>query len=96
MLLNVNFILHATKTCSLNEIVLIKLQDQYCVRILQYTTAPVKLTKAQISDLNVCWNFVCRQNLGFYQHESVRSFIYGVGSLEFPHIRLLLVYKLII
>ena len=37
-----------------------------------------------------------RKIVGFYTHESVRSFIYGLGRLNFSHIRLLLLYKLII
>ena len=37
-----------------------------------------------------------RNIFGFYKHESVRSFIYGLGGLNFFLIRLLLVYKLII
>ena len=37
-----------------------------------------------------------RKMFGFYKHESVRNFIYGLGRLDFFHIRLLLVYKLII
>ena len=74
----------------------INLQDSYFLSILQYATAAVKLTKVQISELNACWNFVYRKIFAFYKRESVRSFIYGLGRLDFCHIRLLLVYKLII
>ena len=83
-------------TYSLNEILHINLQDSYFLSILQYAAAAVKLTKAQISELNACWNFVYRKMFGFYEHESVRIVIYGLGRHDFCHIRLLLVYKLII
>ena len=83
-------------TYSLNEILRINLHSSYCLPILQYATAAVELTKAHISELNACWDFVYRKFVGFYKHESVRSLIYGLGRLDFCHIRLLLVYKLII
>ena len=38
-------------TYSLNDILCINIQDSYCLPILQYTTAAVQLTKAQISEL---------------------------------------------
>ena len=51
-------------TYSLNEILRINLQNSYCLPILQYGTAAVKLTKAQISELNARWNFVFRNFFG--------------------------------
>ena len=82
-------------TVSLNEIVRINLLNSYCLPILQYATAALKLNKSQSSELNACWNFVYRKIFGFHKHESVRSFIQGLGLLDFTHIRMLLMYKLI-
>ena len=61
----------------------INLQDLYCFPILQYATAATKPIKVQMSGLNACWNFVYRNFFEFYKHESVRSFIYGLGRLDF-------------
>ena len=51
-------------TYSLNEILHINLQESYCLLILQYATAAVKLTKVHSSELNACWNFMYRNIFG--------------------------------
>ena len=48
-------------TVSLNEILRINLLDSYCLLILQYATAALKLNKSQSSELNACWKFVYRK-----------------------------------
>ena len=52
-------------TDSLNEILRINLLDSYCLPILQYATAALKLNKSQSWELNACWNFVDRKMFRF-------------------------------
>ena len=53
----------------------------------------MKLSQAQVSNLNACWNSVYRRIFGFNRWESVRIFINGIGRLDFYHIRELLRLK---
>ena len=45
---------------NLDEILHLKLQDTYCLSILTYAIAVMKLTVRQVDELNVCWNSVYR------------------------------------
>jgi len=41
---------------SLNELVHLKLHESYCLPLLSYGSAAVKLTTCQLADMNSCWN----------------------------------------
>ena len=82
------------KTCSLNEIMRLNLQESFCLPFLQYTMAAVRLSKLQVSELNACWNSVFRYIFDFAKSESVRAFIFAMGRIDFAHIRMLQSYIL--
>ena len=83
------------KTCSLNEIMRLNLQESFCLPVLQYAMAAVRLSKLQVSELNACWNSVFRYIFGFAKSESVRAFRFGMGRIDFAHIRMLQSYNFI-
>ena len=58
--------------------------------------AAVRLSKLQVSELNACWNSVFRYIFGFAKSESVRAFIFGMGRIDFAHIRMLQSYNFMI
>jgi hypothetical protein len=70
----------------LDEIILLTLQKSYSLPILTYAAAFVNNTVKQLDDLNACWNYVFREIFGFHMHESVKSFICGLGRLDLRHI----------
>ena len=49
------------KTYSLDEILRLCLLDSYCLPVLQYATAAIRLSKYQVLKLNVCCNSVFRK-----------------------------------
>ena len=71
------------------------LQESFCLPVLLYAMAAVRLSKLQVSELNECWNSVFRYIFGFAKHESVRTFIFGKGRIDFAHIRMLQSYNLL-
>ena len=81
-----NCILGNTK--SMDEILKLSLIESHCLPILTYATVAMKLSKIQINELNICWNSMYRRVFGFNKWESVRSFINGMGRLDFFHLRL--------
>ena len=81
------------KTCSLNEIMRFNLQECFCLPVLQYAMAAVRLSKLQVSELNACWNSVFIYIFASAKSESVRAFIFGMGRIDFTHIRMLQSYN---
>jgi len=72
----------------MDDLVKLKLLESYCLPILLYATAAMKLTNEQLCELNAAWNSVYRRIFGFNKWESVRQFIGGLGRLDFNHIRM--------
>lgn len=69
------------------DLVKLQLLESYCLPILSYATAAMKLSNEQLSELNAAWNSAYRRIFGFNKWESVRQFIGGLGRLDFTHIR---------
>jgi len=67
----------------LDEIVHLTLLLSYGLSILTYAVAVAKCTIRQEDELNACWNSVYRKIFGFNKWESVKSFICGLGRLDF-------------
>ena len=84
-----NAILSHTKHT--DEIIQLSLQESHCLSILTYGVTAVSLNVSQYNELNACWNSVYRRIFGFHKWESVRSFIDGLGRLDFKH--LVMTYK---
>ena len=80
-------------THSLDDMIKLNLMESYCLSILTYATVAMKLSNAQVNELNACWNSVYRRIFDFNKWESVRSFINGLGRLDFYHIRLFMCLK---
>ena len=74
---------HASK---LDEILHLYLQETYSLPLLTYALPAVSLSARQSNELNVCWNSVYRLIFGFRKWESVKSFINGLGRLNFHFI----------
>lgn len=70
-----------------DDLIKLSLMESFCLPILTYATVSMKLSPAQVSDLNACWNSVYRRIFGFNKWESVRVFINGIGRLDFCHLR---------
>ena len=83
------------KKFSLDEILRLSLQESYCMPVLEYATAAIRLSKYQVFELNVCWNSVFRKIFGCTKHESVRAFIFSLSRLDFLHLRMILRYKFV-
>jgi hypothetical protein len=73
---------------TVDEIVKLSLMESYCLPILMFAIAAMRLSNDQINDLNAGRNSVDRRIFGFNKWESVRSFIWGLGRLDFKHLRL--------
>ena len=73
---------------SMVDLVKLQLLESYCLPILLYATAAVKLSNEQLSELNAAWNSAYRRIFGFNKWESVRQFTGGLGRLDFVHTRL--------
>jgi len=65
----------------------------YSLPILQYCVAAIKFTDTQLTALNACWNMAIRKIFGFHRWESVKTFICGLGRLDFKHIYALRCFK---
>jgi hypothetical protein len=75
-----------SKAKDIDEIVNLSLQESYCLPVLTYAVATLKLTVKQEDELNACWNTVYRKIFGFHKWESVKCFIWGLGRLDLHHI----------
>ena len=64
----------------------LSLIESYCVSLLTYAGNAVLYNNKQLSDLNVCLNTVYRMIFGFNRWESVKSFICGMGRLNFHYL----------
>lgn len=67
--------------------------ESFCLPILLYSVASFKLSRIQISEYNTCLNSVCRRIFCFNKCESVKSFIAGLGRLDFYSVGDLLYLK---
>ena len=67
--------------------------ESYCLPILLYAAAALDLQQQQLADLNAGWNSVYRRIFGFNRWESVKSFIAGIGRLNFSYLRMYLYFK---
>ena len=83
------------KTYSLDATLRLSLQESYCLPVLEYATAAIRISKYQALEMNVCWNSVFTKIFGFAKHESVRAFIFGLSWLDFLHLRMMLSYKFV-
>jgi len=75
------------KTAGLDDLSRLHLLESYCLPVLTYAVAALKLCKAQCKALNVCWN-VYRRVFKFHKWESVKCFICGLGKLDFWHVHM--------
>jgi hypothetical protein len=73
----------------------LKLQQSYCLPVLQYASSALYFSKSEIRILNVCWNNVYRKIFKYNQWESVNSVIDGFGYLNFSFLWYLSVFKFI-
>jgi hypothetical protein len=79
----------------LDELLQLQLQRSYCLPILQYAAAAIRLTRPQLRSLNSCWNDVYRKIFKFNRWNSVTEFIGGLGYLNYVYLRYLSVAKFI-
>ena len=71
----------------LNDVVKLNLIEPYCLPILLFATVAMPLSQEQLAKLNAGWNSGYRRIFGFNKWESVRSFIAGLGRLDFISLR---------
>jgi len=57
-----------------DQLLQLHLQECYCLSLLTYCHGALSSSKAQLSDLNVCWNNLYRRLFYFHRWESVRDF----------------------
>ena len=67
-------------THSLDDMIKLNLMESYCLSILTYATAAMKLSNTQVSELNACWNSVYRRIFGFNKWESVRVLLMALAG----------------
>jgi hypothetical protein len=77
----------------LNDVIKLNLMEAYCLPLLQYATVSIDLSQGQLDDLNAGWNSVYRRIFGFHKWESVNTFIFGLGRLNFKFLRAYLSLK---
>ena len=75
-----------SKASCMPELTKLHLLESYCLPILTYVIGSLNLSKSQCNVLNVCWNNAYRKVFGFNRCESVKSFMCGLGKLDFLHI----------
>jgi len=75
------------------QLLQLHLQECYRLLLLTYCHGALSLSKAQLSDLNVCWNNLYRKLFHSHRWESVRVFINGIGKLDFLHLSKLITAK---
>jgi len=73
----------ASHASNLDEILHLHLQETYSLSLLTYALPALTLSARQSNELNVCWNSVYHLIFGFNKWESVKSFINGLGRLNF-------------
>ena len=81
-----NIFSHTNNT---DQLLQLKLQESYCLPVLSYASQVISVTKQQGKQLNAAWNAVYRRIFLFNRWESVKSFICGIGHLDFNHIVML-------
>ena len=81
-----NCILGNTNT--MDDILKLSLMESYCLPILMYATAAIKLSNEQINEINASWNSVYRRIFRYNKWESVHSCIVALGRLDFKSLRL--------
>ena len=69
--------------------------ESHCLPILSFATTAYDLNQTQLDDLNAAWNSIYRRIFGFNKWESVKTFINGLGRLDFKHLRAYLRVKFI-
>jgi len=69
-----------------DQLLQLHLQECYCLLLLTYCHGALSLSKAQLSDLSVCWNNLYRKLFHIHRLESVRAFVNGIGKLDFLHL----------
>ena len=79
----------------MDELMQLHLQQTYCLPVLNYGLAAVRLSPNQLKSLNVCWNNVYRKIFKYNQWESVNQIIIGFGYLNFTYMWYVSVIKLI-
>ena len=77
----------------LNDLVKLSMMETFCLPILLFATAALRMSKTQIGELNASWNAAYRRIFGFNKWESIRCFIYGLGRLDFSSLRLFMHLK---
>jgi hypothetical protein len=73
----------------LDQLLQLSLVETYCIPLLTYGCNALIYSSKQISDLNVCLNTIYRSIFGFNRWESVKSFICGLGRLNFGYMHTL-------
>ena len=68
------------------EPVAVQLVKSYCLPLLVYCVAALRLTSSAIRQLSVCWNDAFRKNFNFRRFESVRTLQTEFGSIDFQHL----------
>jgi len=58
-----------------------------CVAQSTSNTGAIKVFKAQLKEINVCWNMAYHRVFGFIHQESVRTFICCIGRLDFSRLQ---------
>ena len=76
------------KTAQVDELTRLYLIETNCLPLLTYALPALALSLDNINDLNVAWNNIYRKIFGFNKWDSVKTFIAGLGNLDFKHIRL--------
>jgi len=76
------------KTAGSDDLSRLHLLESYCLPVLTYAFAALKMSKAQCKALNVCWNNVYLRVFKFHKWESVKCFICGLGKLDFWHVHM--------
>ena len=71
---------------SLEQLLQLSLVESYCLPLLTYACGALCYSQQQMHELNVCWNNVFRTIFFFNKWESVKSFICGLGRLNFVYL----------
>jgi hypothetical protein len=71
---------------NLDEIIHLILQETYCLPILTYAIAAIKLSAKQIDELDAAWNSVYRKIFDFHKWASVKCFICCLGRIDLRHL----------
>ena len=66
----------------MDELILLSLQETYCLSILTYAILAMNFSSKQMAELNACWNSIYRKQISFNQWESVKALIHGLEWLD--------------